>query len=515
MTDFIPALPFTPQLPGIPTLPGFPSLPTGTSIPGVGIPSFPLIPALPSLPNIPGLGSVTGGGANPLASITSFFSPASTSGAPMPSTANQAPGYQASNFSLLSGSTLTGLAVASAALLGLSQVKSTPTYSASKPQNLGLLNTLGSKVSTVAQLQGIVTSTLTMTGLSNFLPANTISMISNLSAAGQSNMFNGLSIARQATTPALLQAVLGDITLNFGTKQVSLSQIANMYTNFSAQLKMPGVKNDSIKTLLGSVIPQFLPTPLLSIFNDVEFIANIDSVLGANSPAGLALQNLLGTAATNMSQSQIADLVPAVYATSPALTMDDPFGVQLQQQFKQDLSQPFITQITQIITDNTVGADQTAVQALLDSVIAQINNNFNDAFNGNVGVPPLTDSLQAIVSESHNMVQETVVAAFEKFANDILLPYLGIKSPALASGSLPANLVGQVAVNPFDHLLNVKRNLQSHIDLQSTGGTTEQFLAIESFLGGVLLVQNPTAADIVALNNYIDSVMNNSPQVQG
>jgi hypothetical protein len=291
-----------------------------------------------------------------------------------------------------------------------------------------------------------------------------------------------------------------------------------MYGNFAARAKMPGVKNNSIAGLLNSGLQQFLPTPLLAIFNDVEFVATIGSLLGPGSPAALSLTTLLNGYASDKAHSTVGSNLgnPSVYV-GQNITLDDPTGTTLQQQAQQDLLTNYIQGLgdTVVAGAPTLTADQ--IKTLMTLLAADAAANFKSAFNGEVGVPPMPDVVKAVINESSNLVHDAVIEALDTFAKNLIiklgvvLPVNVVTSPGVVTPVGVNN--GNVIVNPIDHLINVKRSIEARLAMEQTGVSSAEYLAVQSYLSQVLVTNDLSTANLTALNTYMDTVLNTNPVI--
>lgn len=419
--------------------------------------------------------------------------------APFQSNVGTQTGFMGSNLDLLLEQARRNQNIRSSKLFDYIQVENDPNFSRGAAPNSKIYTKAVSDLSITTQIVTVINSTLAMSGIQEFIPANIRELLLNYNSLADTAINASSNIKQVFSFQQIEKAFLGDLTLQFGNQTISFNQIALMADNvLKSTSKGQTISNTGIRPLLSIGLQQFLPADMAAIFNDAQYLDMLANIFGDQSP-NIAIVNQLFTTQTNAyAATVISDIVTPDIYVDPPLTLNDPLGLSLQSQFNGELNTSYVNQITNMVNNNTIIPDQDK-QEIIDFLINDAQNNITEGFKGGIGLPSITECVNGVIVDSNNKSVDAVLAAFENFTTD-LLTQIGIAPPASGTTAI-------------DHLQNLKLNLRKRIEMQRVGGMTEDFTAIDNYLKSVLLNQDITAARLQELNTFIDDLLKENVKV--
>ena len=433
-----------------------------------------------------------------MALLDSFFSNQFTE--PFSSSIGQQDGYMGSNLDLLLQQARRNKSIRENRIFDYIQVENDPNFSRNAEANSKILEKYTSDLSITTQIVTVVNSTLSIAGVQEFIPSNIRTLLLNFNALADTNINAMQNIKQLVSFRQIEKAFLSDLTLQFGNNTITFDQIALMADNVINNVQQyDSVENTGIRPLLSIGIQQFLPKDIAAIFDDLEYLDMLANIFGDQSPNIALVNSLFVDATETYSQKRIEDMVTTERYADITLTLADPLGTNLQDQFKIEIQNDYadaITAMAEAAPQFTNDEDRATVIAfLIDDAV----NNVDVAFSGTVGLPSLPAVASAVIADSHNQALEAINNAFEKFT-ETLLSDIGIEKPATGTRAI-------------DHLQNVKRNLKKRLEMRRTGDTSDNFTEIENYLRSVLKNKDLSEPRLNALNAYIDTLLKEKVEV--
>ena len=411
--------------------------------------------------------------------------------APFTSPLSQSPQYNTGNFDSLLQQASRNKAIQKNKIWDYVAVENDPNFSRNASINSSTLQKATGKLSIVQQMVTVINSQLAISGLINYVPSNVRAMLLNFNSVSDTNV-NALATIKQGITfQQITQAFLGDIKLQFGNKTITLNDVAGIANNVITNSQQPNsLKNNGLRSILSLGLQSMLPASMTGFLSDLTYIDNVNNLLNGDPSLTSLFDELMGTQVAGISNMNVSDLVTVTNYDNPNLTLDDPLGLSLQAQFQNELENNYTGQLNKAIdavcAQMNITADNSAVK---QSVENNATENIAKAFSGNLGLPPLTDVINAVVIESNNKTVQAIVLAFDTFTNDIIAQAGLVPVPA--------------GTKPIDYLMNLKRNLQARLDMNKYGTTPDNLVVIEAYLKSVLQDQDLTQAHLEQLNVYM------------
>ena len=396
-------------------------------------------------------------------------------------TATLQPGYASSTMDLLLQQVKTSQAVVQSKLTGMSQAENDPNFVRSAPNNALQLSLAASNLSLATKATSLTTATSSMSSVSEFLPANIRTSLLNLKALSGSGVDVNALTKQTTINQSTTSGVLADIKGLFSSG-IPFATIATMAAAVAAIVLAPGAQNTTIASVLPLPLSQILPNSLTTIYSDPNYLATVTTVAGDGAQN---LTSLLTGNAVLLASTPLSNIVNSTTYSSVPIILEDPLGLGTQQALQSDMQSSIVATIQATIETSGLVPNPTDQQTLLSLLSNDVSSNLAKTFNSNLGLPSLSTVARGVVAVSHNDTIKAVVEAHNLFAVEIITN-VGVNLP----------LDG---VSPFDHLLNLKNNLESRLTVNKVGVSTAAYTALESYLTSTLIDKDLSTSNLQTL----------------
>ena len=332
------------------------------------------------------------------------------------------------------------------------------------------LNNVISKLVVSSQLMNMVQTQIFIARLTPYFPESFRYAFKNLQGMLDSSANLLMNIRSLGSYQQIGMAFAADLLGEYTKGNVTFNNLLVISQNVTDYfIYGEPIDNNVIRSLLSLGLNQFFTEDIDTIFDTLQYVDTLYSIFGEDTYLDTynnRLKELVGT----YSKKKVSTAVTSSNYVGQTISINDPLGLDLQDTFHLELTNSFESYITSVMNTDSVLLAGNLTDDQKQEVISDLLVGYSDIIEKSSGpgktLPSLLSVSKGVEVESFNTLGDYIKNSIQEVFTSIFNQL---------------NIPSQTDIEPYDYLINIKRNIESRNKFKSTGVRNEKLQEIDRY----------------------------------